>query len=79
MALCAFIGHVGVLKREHNNVAATGQHVKSHPDDASMRKRKSFRQSEDGFSVPSFRQNGPLKIGQSGRCMILQRVNICFL
>lgn len=75
MGLCAFIGHVGVLKREHNNVAATGPHVKSHPDDASMK----CEWSEDGFRVPGFRQNGPLKIGQSGRCMNLQRVNIWFL
>lgn len=36
IGLCAFSGHVGVLKRAQDNVAESGQHVKSHPNDASV-------------------------------------------
>lgn len=41
IGLCAFSGHVGVLKRAQDNVAESGQHVKSHPNDASVGEKKS--------------------------------------
>lgn len=54
MGLCAFIGHVGVLKRQYNNVAETGQQVKSHPDDASIKKESHFTRVRTGLACQAF-------------------------
>lgn len=54
IGLCAFIGYVGVLKREQNNVAETGQHVKSHPDDASMNKESHFARVRTSLACQAF-------------------------
>lgn len=58
IGLRAFSGHVGVLKRVRDNVAESGQHVKSHPNDASVGEKKVISPER----VPSFKQNGPLKL-----------------
>lgn len=78
IGLCAFSGHVGVLKRAQDNVAESGQHVKSHPNDASLGK-KVISPERVLVRHAKLSTEWPIKIGQSSRCMILQHLNICFL
>lgn len=68
---CAFSGHVGVLKRAQDNVAESGQHVKSHPNDASAGKKKVISPERVLVRYAKLSTEWPIKIGQSSRCMIL--------
>lgn len=79
IGLRAFSGHVGVLKRVRDNVAESGQHVKSHPNDASVEKKKVISPERVLVRHAKLSTEWPIKIGQSSRCMILQHLNICFL
>lgn len=71
--------HVGVLKRAQDNVAESGQHVKSHPNDASVGEKKVISPERVLVRHAKLLKEWPIKLGQSSRCMILQHLNICFL
>lgn len=70
IGLCAFSGHVGVLKRGQDNVAESGQHVKSHPNDASVREKRSHFTRASIVHCAKLLTEWPIKLGQSSRCMI---------
>lgn len=54
IGLCAFSGHVGVLKRAQDNVAESGQHVKSHPNYASVGKKSHFTRASTSSPCQAF-------------------------
>ncbi len=69
IGLCAFSGLVGVLKRAQDNVTESGQHVKSHPNDASVGK-KVISPERVLVRLAKLSTEWPISIVQSSRFLI---------